>query len=111
MNRRSFITALSSVATLHTLRRRRRFSLNFGSSSAITTTRYPYVQNVRNDQVCILWATLESGTGVVEYSSDGINFNGALATQRAFTALESGGTTDFVQYEAVIYGLQPSTDY
>jgi hypothetical protein len=114
MNRRSFITALSSAATFHTLRRRRWFSSNFGSSSApvtITTTRYPYLQNVRNDQVSILWATLESGTGVVEYSSDGINFNPAFATKRAFTALESGGTTDFVQYEAVINGLQPSTDY
>ena len=111
MNRRRFITALSSVATLHTLRQRRRFSFDFGSYSSVTTTRYPYVQNVRNDQASILWATLEPGTGVVEYSSDGINFNGVFATQRAFTALESGGPTDFIQYEAVIKGLQPSTDY
>jgi hypothetical protein len=58
-----------------------------------------------------LWATLESGKGTVEYSPDGIDFNTAIATRRAFTASESGGDTDFVQYEAVINGLQPSTDY
>jgi hypothetical protein len=114
MNRRSFLTALGSVATLRTLHRPHQFPLNFGFNSAraaITPTRYPYIQNVRNDRVSILWATLESGTGVVEYSSDGINFNSAFATQRTFTASESGGATDFVQYEAVINGLQPSTDY
>src|SRR5262249_31481045 len=97
MNRRRFITALSSVATLETIKvRRHRFPLRFWSNPApatITTTRYPYIQNVRNDQVSILWATLEPGRGIVEYSSDGINFDGAMATQQAFTALESGGAT------------------
>jgi hypothetical protein len=114
MNRRSFITALSSLATIQTLRRRRWFSSNFRSGwrpTAVTTARYPYIQNLRADQVSILWATLESGTGVVEYSTDGINFNSVFATQQPFSASENGGPLDFVQYEATLTGLLPSTDY
>jgi hypothetical protein len=95
-------------------RHRRRFPLDFASEPTpvtITTTRYPYIQNVSNDRVSILWATLESGSGVVQYSSDGINFSSTVATPWRFTASESGGPADFVQYEATIAGLQPSTDY
>ena len=120
MNRRSFINALSSVAAFQTLRGhgwtlRGRGSLPEVRSAAapvsVTTTRYPYIQNVSNDRVSILWATLESGLGVVEYSSDGINFNSTAATPRPFTAGESGAPLDFVQYESTLTGLQPSTDY
>jgi Calcineurin-like phosphoesterase/IPT/TIG domain len=121
MNRRKFIGALSSAAVFQTLRGHGRtlrsggpLSQDFRSESTpltVTTTRFPYIQDVRNNRVSILWATLESGLGVVEYSSDGIHFDSTVATQRRFEASESGGPADFVQYEGTITGLQPSTDY
>src|SRR5205807_4150429 len=61
-------------------------------------------------QTCAL-PILESGTGIVEYSSDGINFNGVTARSRTFTAAETGVAKDFVQYQANITGLQPATVY
>ena|SRR5437762_8533843 len=87
MNRRSFITALGAVVTQRQLRRWRDEYGEFGledpvlglATPAVTTTRYPYVQNLRSDRISVLWAALESGTGIVEYSSDGINFNGVTA--------------------------------
>ena len=119
MNRRSFITALGAVVTQRQLRRWRDEYGEFGvedpvlglATPAVTTTRYPYVQNLRSDRISVLWAALESGTGIVEYSSDGINFNGVTARSRTFTAAETGMAKDFVQYQANITGLQPGTDY
>src|SRR5438093_9898946 len=119
MNRRSFLTALGAVVTQGKLRLLRDdfgdFALEesgLGSATqTITTTRYPYVQNLRSDRISVLWAALESGAGIVEYSSDGISFNRVLARSRIFRAAESGTARDFVQYQANITGLQPSTDY
>src|SRR5438876_956701 len=118
MNRRNFITALGAVAT-GKLRRLRDEDGDFGlpdpglgtATPTITTTRYPYIQNVRNDRISVLWATLESGAGIVECSSDGINFNRVAAQSRIFTAANTGMAKDFVQYQANITGLQPATDY
>ena len=118
MNRRNFITALGAVAT-GKLRRLRDEDGDFGlpdpglgtATPTITTTRYPYIQNVRNDRISVLWSTLESGAGVVECSSDGINFNRVAAQSRIFTAADTGMAKDFVQYQANITGLQPATDY
>src|SRR6058998_163677 len=119
MNRRSFLTALGAAVTQGKLIRLRddygEFALEdpgIGlATPAITTTRYPYVQNVRSDRSSVLWAALESGAGIVEYSSDGINFNRVAARSRVFTAAETGMAKDFVQYQANITGLQPATDY
>src|SRR5713226_430830 len=116
MNRRTFITALGVAATHHKLSERPSQLAweNFGLDSAspiVTTARYPYIQNARSDRVSILWATLESGAGAVEYSSDGINFNRVGARKRLFTASEAGTANDFVQYQANITNLQPSTNY
>src|SRR5437870_1872815 len=118
MNRRNFITALGAVAT-GKLRRLRDEDGDFGlpdpglgtATPTITTTRYPYIQNVTSDRVSVLWATLESGAGVAEYSPDGINFNRVTAQSHTFTAADAGTTRDFVQYQANITGLQPATDY
>src|SRR5437867_7543357 len=98
MNRRSFLTTLGAVLTQGKLSRLRDEygELALGDSGlaaatqTITTTRYPYVQNVRSDRSSVLWAALESGAGIVEYSSDGINFNRVAARSRVFTAAETG---------------------
>ena len=119
MNRRIFLTAVGAVATQQGLTGLRQGfrpedfeSLGIDPiAPVITTSRYPYLQNVRNDRASILWATLESGTGIVEYSSDGINFNRVPAQRRPFTAAATGAPNDFVQYQANITGLQPATDY
>src|SRR5262249_61124902 len=99
MNRRNFLTALGAVATGR-LRRLRDEDADFGlpdpglatASPTITTTRYPYIQNVRNDRISLLWATLESGAGVTEYSPDGINFNRVTPQSRISTPPEAART-------------------
>src|SRR5438093_13208403 len=124
MNRRSFMTSMGAAVTQKLYQRGGLVSedtdvdLKSGAGTApvfdspsITTTRYPYIQNARNDRVSILWATLQSGTGIVEYSSDGVNFSSAIARKRLFRASEAGSAGDFIQYQADITNLQPSTDY
>ena len=122
MKRRTFMTSLSAAATQKLYKRDGLVSqdtdIDFRTRVAarvdlpsVTTTRYPYIQNARNDRVSILWATLESGTGIVEYSSDGVNFNRAIAQSRLFRATDAGSPADFIQYQADITDLQPSTDY
>src|SRR2546423_15681772 len=113
MNRRTFLTALGAVATQQKLGRTHlgQFALeNFGLDPAtptITTTRYPYLQNVRSDRASILWATLESGSGMVDYSADGVNFTRVPARSRVFSRAETGLSSNFIQYQANIRGLQP----
>jgi hypothetical protein len=114
MNRRRFLAALGVVATQ---RKITRFNLDSvdedpaGDLPVITTTRYPYVQNVSNDRASILWTTAEPGTGWVRYSSDGVNFRMVVATSRFFSRLDTGLSTNYVQYQADLTGLSPNTDY
>ena len=119
MNRRIFLTALGAVATHARLRHGvTGIALENGgleqtalTTPSVTTTRYPYLQNVRADRASILWATKEPGNGVVAYSSDGVNYNQVPAQSLPFTAAETGAVSDFFQYQANITGLQPSTNY
>ena len=119
MNRRSFLTALGVVVTQGKLSLLRddygEFALEesglVSATETVTTTRYPYVQNLRSDRTSLLWAALESGIGAVEYSSDGVSFNRVTARSRIFTAAETGMANEFVQYQVDITGLQPATDY
>jgi len=113
MNRRAFLTALGAVATQQ----------KFGTyhpltdddpipyQPTITVTRYPYVQNVRNDRASILWTTIESGFGVLRYSPDGISNKYVTATSKFFSRLDTGLSFNYVQYQANITGLTPNSEY
>ena len=113
MNRRAFLTALGAVATQQKLG-----NIPFdsplvnepASDALITTTRFPYVQNVRADKASILWATLDAGFGGVQYSPDGVNFNTVAARSRMFNRVDTG-TANFVQYQADLTGLSADTEY
>ena len=114
MNRRAFLTALGAVAQLKWSRLpSRSFDVDVSDTEppAFTTSRFPYVQNVRNDSASILWATFEPGVGMVEYSSDGVNFTSVVAKSQAFSRLDTNATQNFVQYRTDLTKLSPSTDY
>src|SRR5215831_7948689 len=110
MNRRAFLAALGAAATQQKLQP---FTLNDVTDDApsITTARFPYVQNVRNDRASILWATYEPGIGTVQYSADGVNFTQVVAKSRPFSPNETQLPSGFVQYQADLTGLNPNTDY
>src|SRR5205814_10473804 len=112
MNRRAFLTAVGAVAVQQKLEtvRLRAFETN-SRQSTITTSRFPYVQNVGNHRASILWATYEAGSGLVQYSPDGVNFNDVAATSRLFSAADTGLSASFVQYQADLTGLTPNTNY
>src|ERR1043166_63569 len=113
MNRRAFLTALGAVAT------QQKFSTYhpltdddpIPDQPTITVTRYPYVQNVRNDRASILWTTIESGFGVLRYSPDGISDKYVTATSKFFSRLNTGLSFNYVQYQANITGLTPNSEY
>ena len=117
MNRRAFITALGAVATQQRWSKlaspNSELAVNsLQSTQTVTTSRFPYLQNVRNDRASILWATFEAGIGKVQYSSDGVHFNTVVARSRFFSRLQAGQPPhDYVQYQADISGLSPNTDY
>ncbi|HLH30494.1 MAG TPA: metallophosphoesterase [Terriglobia bacterium] len=113
MNRRTFLATLGSAATFRKFAGKGQavFNQRGRPRFTVTTTRQPYVQNVRNDGASIMWATAEPGMGIVEYSPDGIDFQRVSAKQEFFSADQTASSTDFYQYTATISGLQPSTDY
>ena len=114
MNRRAFLTALGAVATQQKLGKLDfgRFPADFANEPLpITTWRFPYMQNVRNDRASIMWATFEAGFGSVEYTSDGVTFNVAAAKSRFFSRAETGYPSVIWQYQADLTGLTPGTDY
>src|SRR5215469_12094627 len=117
MNRRAFLAALSAgIATRHGFSRYRfRKTVTpqtgiAGPATGVTTSRFPYVQNLQSDQASILWATFETGSGSVQYSSDGVNFNTVPATPRVFGSAETGLPQSFTQYRADLKGLSPNSD-
>ena len=113
MNRRNFLTTLGAVATqqkLGNFTRQVEIGCEEPPPPVFTVSRFPYIQNVRNDRASILWATFEPGFGQVRYSSDGVNFNFAGTKTRFFSRAETG-LPDYYQYQADLTGLSPSTDY
>ncbi len=84
------------------------------SAQAAKLARYPYLQNVRGDRATVVWTTLESGRGAVQYSTDR-SFSCAscsvTASIREFPPSETGLVFPFYQHEAEITGLRPATDY
>ena len=82
-------------------------------SAATTTTRFPYLQNVRPDRATILWATGDGGIGSVQFSTDS-GMAGAVmvpAQSRRFNTAETRMDSAFTQYEAELTGLAPDTRY
>src|SRR5690349_5008473 len=114
MNRRGFLAALGAVVTQQKVSR---FTLDgvdldpAGDLPVIKTARYPYVQNVRSDRASILWTTVDPGVGSVRYSADGVNYRVIVAKSRFFSRTDTGLSTNYVQYQADLTGLNPNTDY
>jgi uncharacterized protein (TIGR03437 family) len=82
-----------------------------GDLPAATLFREPYLQNVRPDRAVVMWATVESGAGVVQYSTDRSFSRSVTARTRVFLAQETGYSTAITQYEAELTGLLPNTEY
>ena len=78
---------------------------------AATLSRYPYLQNVAGDRATVMWATLESGSGTVRYSTDQKTWRTATARIRAFSSALTGLVFTFYQYEADLTALSPGADY
>jgi uncharacterized protein (TIGR03437 family) len=80
-------------------------------AQAATLSRYPYLQNVASDRATVMWATLESGSGSVRYSTDQKTWRTAAASRRAFLPAQTGLVFPYYQYEADLLPLSPATDY
>lgn len=78
---------------------------------AVTFVHRPYVQNLREDRVSILWSTRENLTGTVQYSTDTSFSQSTSAQLRAFPTSATGLPFPFYQYQADLTGLSPGTDY
>src|SRR3990172_5987214 len=78
---------------------------------AATLVRYPYLQNVRSDRASIMWATLDSGSGSVRFSSDRIFSLTVPANVREFFPSQTGLPFPFYQYQAELVGLSPATEH
>ena len=114
MNRRAFLTALGAVATQEKFGKLGfdRLAGDFADEPpAFTISRFPYLQNVRDERASILWATFEPGFGQVNYTSDGVNFQFAAAKSGFFSRTDTGLAANYWQYQADITGLKPNTDY
>src|SRR5262245_15586842 len=104
MNRRGFCAALAAAGI------QQKF-VTFGDLSPGSLVRLPYLQNMRPDATTILWAMKDPAFGVVNYSTDGINFKSVQAGVRVFTSAEVGSFNTFTQFRVDLTGLTPSTDY
>ena len=113
MNRRAFIAALGAVATQQRIRESTLETpgIDFGDPPTITISRFPYVQNVREDRASVLWATFEAGSGQLRYSADGVNFTFVNARGRTYSRTETGLAYTYTQYQADLTGLSANTDY
>lgn len=74
--------------------------------------RYPYLQNAQLSSVRVLWATTSGGDGEVRVreadSEEWLNFP---TNADLFPTDATGETTDFIQYEAEVTGLEAGTEY
>ena len=80
------------------------------SQTSVTLVRGPYLQRVGPTAATVVWATRQSGTGLVRYSGGGTSAQ-KTATSRRVTATMSGLGYDYYQYEARLTGLLPRTAY
>jgi len=75
-------------------------------TGSMTLVRQPYLMQLGDRSVVIVWASRESGSGAVKIDGRTI----AAATTR-FAATTTGLTTDYYQHEARVSGLDASTVY
>ena len=80
-----------------------------GSGSPFTMVRGPYVQQVGATAATVVWATRESGTGVVTVTGATGGSGSFTAASRRVTAATSGLSYDYYQHEARLTGLAPAT--
>jgi uncharacterized protein (TIGR03437 family) len=81
------------------------------AGAAPTVVHSPYLQNLRQDQVTIVWSTRENLSGTVQYSTDTSFSNTVAPTSRVFTTAITKSQNDFYQYRAVLTGLSANTLY
>jgi hypothetical protein len=114
MNRRTFLAALGAVASqqkIGTVAQQSNAGPDDPPDPIFTVSRFPYIQNVRNDRASILWATFEPGFGVVRYTRDGVNYDYAAATRRLYSRTETGLLANYYHYQAELRGLTPNTEF
>jgi len=114
MNRRTFLATLGAVASQQnfgTVPQRYPAGLEDPVPPTFTVTRFPYVQNVRDDRASILWATFEPGFGQVRYTPDGVNYQYANATRRVYLRTETNLLANYYQYQVDLKGLTPNANY
>ena len=105
INRRQFLASLGALSTLGAPR------LAAQMYSAYSLLRPPCLQGMRPDGVTIMWATLERGTGYIQYSEDGYGANFAEARSRIFLPQDTGLPYAYMQHEATLSELAPGMDY
>jgi uncharacterized protein (TIGR03437 family) len=86
-------------------------ALSILSLQAATPVHLPYLQNMREDRVTIIWSAQESLPARVEYSTDRSFSLSAPAQVRMFTRFETGLPYVMYQYRADLSGLAPGTVY
>ena len=80
-------------------------------SPSVSLVRGPYLQQVTATTARILWATRETGTAEVHYSTAGGGTQVVPAASRLVAASTTGFSYDYYQHEASLAGLTPGTIY
>src|SRR4051812_35226694 len=81
------------------------------ASSAVTLVHHPYLQNLAQGRVTVMWSTRENVAGKVEYSADQSFAQAAAASVRTFPTAVTGMSVPFYQQQAELSGLLPGTEY
>jgi uncharacterized protein (TIGR03437 family) len=104
---------LAGNASRRTLLRCAALVLPFAAQAwaAANVVHRPYLQNMRQDQVTIVWSTKEILSGSVQFSTDQEFARTAAASQRTFLPAVTKLGFTLYQYRAVLTGLAPNTVY
>src|SRR5437016_13859687 len=81
------------------------------SLPAATLVHSPYLQNLREDRVTIMWSARENMASTVRYSKDNSFSLVAVAAVRFFPISETAMSVNFYQYQAELTGLNSGTAY
>jgi uncharacterized protein (TIGR03437 family) len=104
---RLLITMLLALATLGL------GGFRGGAQGAAKLDLQPYLQDLGQDHVTILWTTTgEAGQGSVKYSSDaGVTWRTATSSTRVYPASQTSLAEAFYQHRVELRNLQPATEY